>query len=70
MVKEFQTETEVSLGLEIIWQALSKDLATIAPKVNPEVVKDVQMIEGDGDVGTILLFTLHYGKNIISSNAF
>ncbi|KAK4285979.1 hypothetical protein QN277_002601 [Acacia crassicarpa] len=34
-------------------------MATIAQNVNPdEVVKDVQFIEGDGGVGTILLFTL------------
>ncbi|XP_054814370.1 phytohormone-binding protein-like isoform X2 [Prosopis cineraria] len=58
MVKEFNTQTEVSVGLEILWQALSKDLAAIAPKVNPQLVKEVQMIEGDGGVGTILLFTL------------
>ncbi|XP_028779872.1 phytohormone-binding protein-like [Neltuma alba] len=58
MAKEFKTQTAVSVELETLWQALSKDLATIAPNVNPQLVKDVQVIEGDGGVGTILLFTL------------
>ncbi|XP_027356642.1 phytohormone-binding protein-like [Abrus precatorius] len=56
MIKEFNTQTEVSVGLEALWAALTKDLKIIVPKVLPNVVKDVQVIEGDGGVGTILIF--------------
>ncbi|KAL2327705.1 hypothetical protein Fmac_021132 [Flemingia macrophylla] len=58
MIKEFNTQTEVSVGLEALWEALSKDFINIVPKVLPNIVKDVQLIEGDGGVGTI--FILHF----------
>ncbi|KAE9596097.1 hypothetical protein Lal_00030890 [Lupinus albus] len=57
MIKEFNTEAEFNVGLEILWQALSKDLTVITEKVIPNIVKDVKVIEGDGGIGTILLFT-------------
>ncbi|KAF7822762.1 phytohormone-binding protein-like [Senna tora] len=57
MRKEVNTQTEASVGMEILWQALSKDLKAVVPKVLPHIVKDVQVIEGDGGSGTILLFT-------------
>ncbi|XP_020215305.1 phytohormone-binding protein CSBP [Cajanus cajan] len=56
MIKEFNTQTEISVGLEALWAALSKDFINIVPKVLPNIVKDVQLIEGDGRVGTILIF--------------
>ncbi|KAL2327708.1 hypothetical protein Fmac_021135 [Flemingia macrophylla] len=56
MIKEFNTQTEVSVGLEALWAALSKEFINIVPKVLPNVVKNVQLIEGDGGVGTILIF--------------
>lgn len=56
MVKEFNTQTEVSVGLEAIWAVLSKDFITVVPKVLPHIVKDVQLIEGDGGVGTVVIF--------------
>ncbi|XP_054817185.1 phytohormone-binding protein CSBP-like [Prosopis cineraria] len=56
MVKEFNTQTVVSVGLEIFWQALAKDFIVIVPKVLPQHVKDVQVLEGDGGLGTVLNF--------------
>ncbi|CAL0315678.1 unnamed protein product [Lupinus luteus] len=57
MIKEFITQAELSVGLEILWQAMSKDLNVITQKIIPNIVKDVKVIEGDGGIGTILLFT-------------
>ncbi|ESW05119.1 hypothetical protein PHAVU_011G153600 [Phaseolus vulgaris] len=56
MIKEFNTQTELSVRLEALWAVLSKDFITVAPKVLPHIVKDVQVIEGDGGVGTLLIF--------------
>ncbi|XP_047148181.1 phytohormone-binding protein CSBP [Vigna umbellata] len=56
MVKEFNSQTELSVRLEALWAVLSKDFITVVPKVLPHIVKDVQVIEGDGGVGTILIF--------------
>ncbi|XP_071696185.1 root allergen protein-like [Rutidosis leptorrhynchoides] len=38
-----------------------KDFDTLAPKVNPQVFKSIETIEGNGDVGTIKIFTFGDG---------
>jgi hypothetical protein len=62
MVKEFKTQTTLNVGLETLWKAQSKDFILIAPKVLPNIVKDVQVIEGDGGIGTVLIFNFLPGK--------
>ncbi|XP_028779873.1 phytohormone-binding protein CSBP-like [Neltuma alba] len=59
MVNEIKAQTEVSVGLEKLWQVLSspKDFAAIAPEIVPEQIKEMQVIEGDGGVGTVILTT-------------
>ncbi|XP_061367223.1 phytohormone-binding protein CSBP-like [Gastrolobium bilobum] len=58
MIKEFNYQAEFKVGLEILWAALFKDFIIICPKVLPDIVKDVQVMEGDGGVGTIIIFNL------------
>ncbi|XP_062011200.1 phytohormone-binding protein CSBP-like [Rosa rugosa] len=58
MVKEIKTETKVGVGIEALWKALSKDLRFLAPKIAPNLIKNVELIEGDGTgIGTVLLFS-------------
>ncbi|XP_050368174.1 phytohormone-binding protein-like [Argentina anserina] len=58
MVKEIKTETKVGVGIEALWKALSKDLRFLAPKIAPNLIKNVELIEGDGtSIGTVLLFS-------------
>ncbi|KAM5585906.1 phytohormone-binding protein CSBP-like [Rosa sericea] len=58
MVKEIKTETKVGVGIEALWKALSKDLRFLAPKITPNLIKNVELIEGDGTaIGTVLLFS-------------
>ncbi|RDX79568.1 Phytohormone-binding protein, partial [Mucuna pruriens] len=66
MTKEFNNKTEVSVGLKTLWQAVSKDLAIIIAKSIPNIVKDAKVIEGDGGVGTIFLFTFFSGVSPVS----
>ncbi|XP_071729784.1 root allergen protein-like [Rutidosis leptorrhynchoides] len=42
--------------IEMIFHVFS-DFDTVAPKVNPQVFKSIETLEGDGGVGTIKLFT-------------
>ncbi|CAL5196796.1 unnamed protein product [Lathyrus oleraceus] len=56
MIKEFNTQTTLNVGLETLWTAQSRDFIFIVPKVLPNIVKDVQVVQGDGGVGTILIF--------------
>ncbi|KAL2327711.1 hypothetical protein Fmac_021138 [Flemingia macrophylla] len=60
MRKELSDRTELAVGLKTLWQALSKDLAVNA-KAMPNIVKDVKVIEGDGGIGTVFLFTFSSG---------
>ncbi|KAL8231227.1 hypothetical protein R6Q57_001005 [Mikania cordata] len=43
-----------------VFKAFS-DFDIIAPKVNPQVFKSIETIEGNGDVGTIKIFTFGDG---------
>lgn len=62
MIKEFITETTLNVELEALWAAQSKDFIFIVPKILPNIVKDVQLVQGDGGVGTILIFNFLPGK--------
>lgn len=62
MIKEFNTQTTLNVGLETLWTAQSRDFIFIVPKVLPNIVKDVQVVQGDGGVGTILIFNFLPGK--------
>lgn len=63
MVKEIKTEIKVGVGIEALWKALSKDLRFLAPKIAPNLIKNVELIEGDGtSTGTVLLFSFGTGE--------
>ncbi|KAK7342675.1 hypothetical protein VNO80_25631 [Phaseolus coccineus] len=46
MRKELSEKTEVSVGLEALWQVLSKDLEVTIVKVIPNIMKDAKVVEG------------------------
>ncbi|GFZ04837.1 hypothetical protein Acr_17g0004090 [Actinidia rufa] len=62
MAKEAKTQVKVQVGIEAIWKALAKDLRFVLPRIMPSVVKDVQVIEGDGGLGTVFLF--NFGSDV------
>ncbi|RXH83067.1 hypothetical protein DVH24_003565 [Malus domestica] len=47
MAKEVKTEAKVCVGIEALWEALAKDLRILIPKIIPNSVKSVEVIEGD-----------------------
>nr|XP_023920555.1 phytohormone-binding protein-like [Quercus suber] len=56
MIEEVKAQAKVGVGLNALWKALTKELRFVVPKVLPNIVKDVELIEGDGGLGTLLLF--------------
>ncbi|PQQ11874.1 phytohormone-binding protein [Prunus yedoensis var. nudiflora] len=62
MVKEIKTEAKVSVGIEALWKALAKDVASVTPKVIPNLVKNVEVTGGDGGIGTVFLF--NFGSDV------
>ncbi|XP_050218191.1 phytohormone-binding protein CSBP-like [Mercurialis annua] len=62
MAKEVKTQAKISVGVDILWKALTKDLKFIIPKMIPNLVKEAQVIEGDGGLGSVFLF--NFGPDI------
>jgi hypothetical protein len=59
MTQQVQTsQAKVGVGLEVLWRALTKELRFVAQKAIPNLVKDVELIEGDGGLGSVLLFRI------------
>ncbi|KAI3730064.1 hypothetical protein L6452_18740 [Arctium lappa] len=52
----FEIEVPSSFPADKVFKVFS-DFDTIAPKVYPELFKSIQIIEGNGGVGTIKIFT-------------
>lgn len=59
---EARGQAKVGVGVEVLWRALSKDLRFVLPKVAPNLVRDVELLEGDGGLGTIMRFHFGPGK--------
>ena len=55
-----EVEVASSVPADKVFKVLS-DFDNIAPKVNPQLFKSIEKIQGDGGVGTIKLFTFGDG---------
>ncbi|CAN0826454.1 Phytohormone-binding protein CSBP [Linum grandiflorum] len=60
-MKEIRSQSKVRVDLDILWKSLTKDLHVVVPKSIPDKVKDIQVLHGDGGVGTILIFNFTPG---------
>ncbi|CAN0826462.1 Phytohormone-binding protein CSBP [Linum grandiflorum] len=56
-MKEIRSQSKVRVDLDILWKSLTKDLHVVVPKSIPDKVKDIQVLHGDGGVGTMYNFT-------------
>lgn len=65
-MKEVKTHATVGVGIDALWKALAKDLTFVIPKIIPNLVKSVQLIEGDGGIGTVFLFNFGPGELVPS----
>ena len=64
MAKEtIKAQRTVGVGVEALWRCMSKDLASVMPKIMPDIVQSVEVIEGDDGLGSVLLFKLGRGEN-------
>ncbi|KAA0046859.1 phytohormone-binding protein-like [Cucumis melo var. makuwa] len=60
MVKEAKAQAKVRVGIETLWKALVKDLRFIIPKLMPNTVEKIELIHGNGGLGSVFLF--HLGR--------
>ncbi|KAG8364981.1 hypothetical protein BUALT_Bualt18G0055100 [Buddleja alternifolia] len=61
MRRQEKGQVKVKIGVEVIWRALAKDFKSVVPSSIPNLVKDVEMLEGDGGFGTVYLFNFGPG---------
>lgn len=69
MAKEAKAQVKVGVSIKALWKALAKDLRFILPNIMPNVQR-VELIEGDGGLGSVWLLHLVNGKPILFSFFF
>lgn len=62
MAKELKTQAKAAIGIEILWRTIAMNINITLPKVFPHLVKDAEVLEGDGGLGTVFLFKFGSGK--------
>ncbi|KAI3686267.1 hypothetical protein L1987_79941 [Smallanthus sonchifolius] len=55
-MKEDLAQLTVSVPIKDLWKAMSTDIRHVGPKVLPDIVAEVELLEGDGRYGSMLLF--------------
>ncbi|XP_062079672.1 phytohormone-binding protein-like [Humulus lupulus] len=58
---EVKAQAKVAVGIKRLWNALTKGLRSVVPKAAPNLVSHVEVIEGDGGLGTVFLFNFCSG---------
>ncbi|KAI6690414.1 hypothetical protein NL676_027242 [Syzygium grande] len=61
-MKEAKTQVTADVGIDSLWKCLSKDLYSIVPQVLPNLVQNGEIIEGDGGLGSVILF--NFGPDV------
>ncbi|KAG6431300.1 hypothetical protein SASPL_109379 [Salvia splendens] len=56
----YDTEIPSSISAAKIFKAVVLDVDTLVPKIMPQAINNVEVLEGDGGVGTIKL--IHFGE--------
>ncbi|XP_022142873.1 phytohormone-binding protein-like [Momordica charantia] len=67
MVKESRAEAKLGVGVETLWRALVKDLRFIIPKLIPNTVDKIELLHGNGGLGSVFLFHLAPGVKIMKT---
>ncbi|KAK1407081.1 hypothetical protein QVD17_38692 [Tagetes erecta] len=55
-MKEDIAQVTVSIPIKDLWKAMACDMRHVVPKVLPDIVSEVELLEGDGGFGSMLLF--------------
>ncbi|XP_024977190.1 phytohormone-binding protein-like [Cynara cardunculus var. scolymus] len=58
-MREDTAQMKVSIPIGDLWKAMAIDIGQTATTVLPDIVKEVELLDGDGRLGTILVFKFH-----------
>ncbi|GLJ33408.1 hypothetical protein SUGI_0672380 [Cryptomeria japonica] len=48
-------KVELQVSANALWKCLSKDLANLLPKLVPKLISGVEILDGDGGLGSVLI---------------
>lgn len=65
MKGEDRGQVKISIGIELLWETLFKDLSSVVPIVMPNLVTEGEVLKGDGGLGTVYHFKFGPGEFII-----
>ncbi|KAI3673744.1 hypothetical protein L6452_39872 [Arctium lappa] len=55
-MREDTAQVTVPIPIRVLWKAMAIDIRQTATDVLPDIVEDVELLEGDGGLDTILVF--------------
>ncbi|KAH9288869.1 hypothetical protein KI387_032986 [Taxus chinensis] len=62
MVHKTSGQVQVGAPASAVWKAFTKDFLDLFPKLLPNMITSIEVLEGDGGVGTLLLF--NFGADV------
>jgi len=62
MPRRIEAQSTVSVEVELLWRTFAEEFTVSWPKVIPEIVANVEILEGDGGLGTLLFLQFKPGK--------
>ncbi|XP_068667841.1 phytohormone-binding protein CSBP-like [Aristolochia californica] len=68
MGKEVKGQAKVGVAVEKLWKALAVEPSSVLPRAVPNLIKSVEVLEGDGGLDTIMIF--HFGPDLPPSMAY
>ena len=54
-------KVELQVSAKALWKCLSKDLAILLPKLVPKLISGVEILDGDGGLGSVLIMRFQSG---------
>ncbi|XP_027165676.1 phytohormone-binding protein-like [Coffea eugenioides] len=63
MMKEVKSQMKVGVAIEVLWRKYAKEISFVLPKLAPNLVRSIEVIEGDGGLGTVYLINLGSEKS-------
>ncbi|XP_071939674.1 phytohormone-binding protein-like isoform X2 [Coffea arabica] len=63
VMKEEKSQVKAGVGIEAPWRTFAKEMSFAFPKMASNIVRSVEVLEGDGGLGTVYLINLGSDKS-------
>lgn len=62
MAQRIEAQIQVEVGVDVLWRTFAEEFRVTWPKVVPDIVVNVEVVEGDGGLGSLLFLQFKPGK--------